>query len=220
MYHVLFDDVVFIVHRPKSSHRARLHRRDFYFGELLFRVRFRDGYEYDQVNGGGGRQEGTRRTRPRPTPEDYQGGRPPRREQQQRRSPYYPEDNEYMDDDNRRTGLRGGRVSGGAYGDYDDGMGGRAGDLYYDDDRAPSRAGRGRYEDDYAAGGGRRRRRNSRPQRKEPEMTAAERYEREIFGGLDVEDGGGGGARGRREEEEEDRDKIWTGVGPDGPWPT
>lgn len=104
-------------------------------------------------------------------------------------------------------------------------MGGRgagAEDLYYGDERGRRGA---RYEDeDGYAGGGGGRRRGRRPmpkRRKEPEMTAAERYEREIFGELDGGDGGGGGggARGRGEVEQ-DRDQIWTGVGPDGPWPT
>eukprot|EP00752_Nemacystus_decipiens_P018678 g16744.t2 len=168
-----------------------------------------DGYEYDEINGGGARQAGPLGTRPRPTPGDYEGGRPPRPEQQPRRSRYSPEDSEYADDVGRREGLRGDRVRGG-YGDYSF------------DDRAPSRAGRGRYEDDFAGGGGgggRRSGRNPRPQRKEPEMSAAERYEREIFGGLGGEEGGGGGPR-RWGDEEEERDRIWTGVGPDGPWPT
>lgn len=81
--------------------------------------------------------------------------------------------------------------------------------------------GRGRREMDGGVGGPRGQSR--RPRRKEKtEISPAERYERQIFGDL----GGGDdkSADNRRplwdDEDEDDGGKLWTGVGPDGPWPT
>lgn len=81
--------------------------------------------------------------------------------------------------------------------------------------------GRGRREMDGGVGGPRGQ--NRRPRRKEKtEISPAERYERQIFGELGGEDGEGAGNRRPLwdEDDEEDGGKLWTGVGPDGPWPT
>jgi len=163
--------------------------------------RRRDGYDYGD---GGFRQDGRR------------GGPPLRGQRQQRQRQRQGRDSPYYDDlddggdgegwqERRRDGLGGGGGGGYDYG-YDYG---------YDE------------FDDIGAGAGRRRKgrrspNNARRGKKgPPELSPAERYERDIFGGLDGGGtGAGAGARGDGRRDEEDGDKIWTGVGPDGPWPT
>ncbi|CAB1111847.1 unnamed protein product [Ectocarpus sp. CCAP 1310/34] len=150
-----------------------------------------DGYDY---NGGGGRRrKGTRRNRSRTTAGDW-------RDEERRRGGNYYNDDEGAPQMGRR------------------GMDDREEDFVLrgrDEGR-----GRGRREMDGGVGGPRGQSR--RPRRKKKNISPAERYERQIFGELGGEDGKGAGNRRPLwdENDEEDGGKLWTGVGPDGPWPT
>ncbi|CAM9529200.1 unnamed protein product [Ectocarpus sp. 4 AP-2014] len=152
-----------------------------------------DGYDYS--GGGGRRRKGTRRNRSRSTAGDW-------RDEERRRGDKY-----YYDDDERAPHL------------------GRRGMYDREEDFAPrgrdEGRGRGRREMDGGVGGPRGQSR--RPRRKEKsEISPAERYERQVFGELGGKDGKGAGNRRPLwdDDDEEDGGKLWTGVGPDGPWPT
>ncbi|CAM9136074.1 unnamed protein product [Ectocarpus fasciculatus] len=156
-----------------------------------------DGYDYD--GGGGRRRKGTRRNRSRGTADDW-------RDQERRRGgdDYY-----YDDDEGARQMDR--------MGIYD-----REEDFVdaFPRGRGEGR-GRGRREMDRGMGGPRGQSRRPR-RKKKPGITPAEQYERQVFGDLGGEDGRSAGNRRPLwdEENEEDGGKLWTGVGPDGPWPT
>lgn len=170
-----------------------------------------------------GRGEGTRRDRPPPSlwadggddgrrdsgrrsgygdiddnNDEYDHGdefSPPSRQQQRRRqrsdSAYFEDDRGY---DDRRAG--GGRVEDPRYYYQDDDR-----RSLFDADRQQQQQQRPRRRGEQGAGRGRRGGR-ARPAQ---ELDPAEKYERSIWGG---------------EEDEDEEGKIWTGVGPDGPWPT
>lgn len=161
---------------------------------------------------------------------------------------------DYEDVDGRQRRGGGRAVGGSAYDYDDGaafGDAGRAGtgrgpssnyvndyDYDYDDYYYGDGNGDGDYDGDYAegvprsgssgrsrgGGGGGSGQRSRRRAKKKPEISAAERYEREIFGA--VPDGADGSANSRSwggrdgDDGEDDGGKIWTGVGPDGPWPT